>query len=87
MNGPKHLCLDARGNVLIADTENHRIRIYNPANGTIRGLAGTGRKGSSGVGGPALDAELSQPHGVTIGPGEIVYIADSSNNRIVKLLP
>jgi hypothetical protein len=30
---------------------------------------------------------LSQPHGVTVGPGGILYIADSSNNRILKLLP
>ena len=45
LNGPKHLCVNARGNVLIADTENHRIRIYRPEDGTIRNLAGTGKKG------------------------------------------
>ena len=87
MNGPKHLCTDARGNVLIADTENHRIRIYRPADGTIRTIAGTGKKGTNGLGGPATEAELSQPHGVTIGPGGIIYIADSSNNRILKIVP
>ena len=31
LNGPKHLCVDNRGNVLIADTENHRVRLYRPA--------------------------------------------------------
>ena len=87
LNGPKHLCVDASGNVLIADTENHRIRIYRPEDGTIRAVAGTGRKGTKGLGGPPADAELSQPHGVTIGPGGIVYIADSSNNRILKIVP
>jgi DNA-binding beta-propeller fold protein YncE len=87
LNGPKHLCVDARGNVLIADTENHRIRVYHPEDGTIQKLAGTGRKGTNGLGGPPADAELSQPHGVTIGPGGIVYIADSSNNRILKIVP
>ena len=35
LNGPKHLTVNARGNVLIADTENHRIRVYHPADGTI----------------------------------------------------
>ena len=59
LNGPKHLCVDARGNVLIADTENHRIRIYRPDDGTIRNVAGTGRKGTKGLGGPPADAELS----------------------------
>jgi NHL repeat len=87
LNGPKHLCVDDRGNVLIADTENHRIRVYDPAKSTIRTLAGTGRKGNAGLGGPPDKAELSQPHGVAIGPGGIVYIADSSNNRMLKIVP
>jgi sugar lactone lactonase YvrE len=87
LNGPKHLCVDARGNVLIADTENHRVRIYRPDDGTIRGVAGNGRKGTKGLGGPPGDAELNQPHGVTIGPGGILYISDSSNNRILKVVP
>jgi sugar lactone lactonase YvrE len=85
LNGPKHLCVSPQGNVLIADTENHRIRIFRPGDRTISGVAGTGRKGTAGLGGPASDAELSQPHGVTIGPGGVLYIADSSNNRILKV--
>jgi sugar lactone lactonase YvrE len=87
LNGPKHLCVDARGQVVIADTENHRIRVYRPEDGTIRTIAGTGRKGTKGLGGPPVDAELNQPHGVTIGPGGILYISDSSNNRILKIVP
>jgi sugar lactone lactonase YvrE len=87
LNGPKHLCVDAEGNVLIADTENHRIRMYRPDDGTIRAVAGIGRKGAKGLGGPPAEAELAQPHGVTIGPRGILYIADSSNNRILKIVP
>jgi sugar lactone lactonase YvrE len=87
LNQPKHLCVDGAGNVLIADSENHRIRIYRPADGTIHGLAGNGRKGTAGIGGPPGAAELNQPHGVTVGPGGIIYIADSSNNRILKIVP
>ncbi len=86
LNGPKHLCVDAEGNVLIADTENHRIRLYRPQDGTIRGVAGTGRKGSAGLGGPPQSAELNQPHGVTVGPDGSLYISDSSNNRILKIV-
>jgi sugar lactone lactonase YvrE len=87
LNGPKHLCVDPDGNVLIADTENHRVRIYRPGDGTIDNIAGTGRKGTKGLGGPPQDAELNQPHGVTVGPGRILYISDSSNNRILKIVP
>jgi sugar lactone lactonase YvrE len=87
LNGPKHLCVDARGDVLIADTENHRIRVYRPGDGTVRNVAGSGRKGTDGLGGPPVDAGLNQPHGVTIGPGGTLYISDSSNNRILKVVP
>jgi DNA-binding beta-propeller fold protein YncE len=87
LNGPKHICVDAQGNVLIADTENHRIKIYRPADGTIHNLAGTGKKGTGGLGGPPGEVELNQPHGVAIDPGGTIYIADSSNNRILKIVP
>lgn len=85
MNGPKHLCVDREGNVLIADTENHVIRKFIPGTGKIVRVAGTGKKGKGGVGGPALEAELSQPHGVYVHTDGAIYIADSSNDRIVKV--
>jgi hypothetical protein len=87
LNGPKHLCLDPQGNIVIADTENHRIRLYRPADGTIVNLAGNGRRGTAGLGGPPGEAELFQPHGVTIGPGGVLYISDSGNHRILKVVP
>src|SRR5262249_40310429 len=58
LNGPKHLCLDRDGGVLIAATENHRIRKYLPGRGTLVGVAGTGRRGAAGVGGPPGRVEL-----------------------------
>jgi DNA-binding beta-propeller fold protein YncE len=87
MNGPKHLCIDRDGSVLIADTENHRIVRYSPKEGTLTVVAGTGKKGTSLGGGDPLKAELAQPHGVTVNhkTGEI-YIADSSNGRILKIV-
>jgi sugar lactone lactonase YvrE len=87
LNGPKHVCVDPEGNVLIADTENHRIRMYRAVDATIVNVAGSGRKGTAGVGGPPHEAELNQPHGVTIGPGGVLYICDSSNHRILKIVP
>jgi DNA-binding beta-propeller fold protein YncE len=86
LNGPKHLCVDRDGNVIIADTENHLIRKYLPGDGKIVRVAGTGKKGNAGVGGPPLQAELSQPHGVYVHPSGELYIADSSNNRVLKII-
>jgi DNA-binding beta-propeller fold protein YncE len=86
LNGPKHLCLDNDGNVIIADTENHLIRKVVLAEGKIVRVAGTGKKGSAGIGGPPREAELNQPHGVYVHPKTgILYIADSSNNRILRI--
>ena len=86
MNGPKHLCFDLDGNVLIADTENHVVRQYNPRTGIITRLAGTGKKGTKGIGGPPLEAELSQPHGVYVHRDGTLYISDSSNHRVLKIV-
>ncbi len=86
LNGPKHLCIDRDGNVVIADTENHLIRKVMVAEGKIVRVAGTGKKGSAGVGGSPLEVELNQPHGVYVHPitGEL-YIADSTNNRVLRI--
>jgi DNA-binding beta-propeller fold protein YncE len=87
MNGPKHLCIDRDGTVLIADTENHRIVRYLPATGELVLVAGIGRRGTAGVGGDPKAAELNQPHGVSVHPktGEI-YIADASSGRVLKIV-
>lgn len=86
MNGPKHLCIDRDGSVLIADTENHRIIRYVPGDEKLVPVAGTGKKGTAGVGGDPLAAEFNQPHGVNVHPktGEI-YISDATNGRVLKI--
>jgi DNA-binding beta-propeller fold protein YncE len=84
-NGPKHLCVDRDGNVLIADTENHLIRKYSPKDGKIELVAGTGKKGSAGLDGPPEKAELTQPHGVTVNAAGAVFVSDSGNNRVLKI--
>jgi DNA-binding beta-propeller fold protein YncE len=83
LRGPKHLAIDAEGNVLIADGDNHVIRKYLPARGTIVRVAGTGKQGSAGVGGPAGQCQLSLPHGVYAHPSGDIYIADSGNGRVL----
>ena len=86
MNGPKHLCVDLQDNVIIADTENHMIRKYSPSTGKIVRVAGSGKKGTGGIGGPPEEAELNQPHGVTVDRHGVLFISDSSNNRVLKIV-
>ena len=85
MSGPKHLCLDRDGNVIIADAETHTIRRYDPKTGKITRIAGTGKKGAAGIGGDPLACELARPHGVTIAPDGRLIITDSYNNRVLRI--
>jgi DNA-binding beta-propeller fold protein YncE len=85
LRGPKHLCIDLNGDVLIADTDNHRIRRFIPSTGMIMAFAGTGEEGSAGLNGPPEKVQLNQPHGVFVVPSGDVYIADSNNHRVLKV--
>jgi sugar lactone lactonase YvrE len=84
---PKHLCVDASDNVIIADTDNHVICKYLPEASRIVPVAGSGKSGSGGAGGPADAVELNQPHGVCVNRSGTLYIADSLNNRVLKIGP
>lgn len=85
--GPKHICVDAKDNVIIADTDNHAIRKYLPKENRVVRVAGCGRKGADGIGGPALGVELNQPHGVCFDNSGRLCIVDSWNNRVLRVEP
>jgi sugar lactone lactonase YvrE len=84
LNVPYGLATDRRGNVYIADHENHAIRVVN-RRGTIRTLAGTGREGSSGDRGPATKARLSGPYAVAVNDSGTIYIADKGNGKVRRV--
>lgn len=87
MDGPKHLCVDKDDTVIIADAESHLVRRYIPATGKIERLAGTGKHAKGTPSGDPKACALARPHGVTIHPitGEL-YITDSYNNRVLKIV-
>jgi DNA-binding beta-propeller fold protein YncE len=87
LNGPKHLCIDLDDNVIIADAENNLVRKYVPTTGKILRVAGTGKKGAAGLGGAPELCELSRPHGVTVRADGTLFITDSYNDRILKIVP
>jgi sugar lactone lactonase YvrE len=68
------IAVDSLGNLYIADTENNRIRKVDTS-GRITTVAGNGKEGYSGDGGPATSAELDKPTGVAVeGVGNLVIV-------------
>jgi streptogramin lyase len=84
LNLPFGMTVDSKGNILIADTYNNRIRKVN-SRGIITTVAGDGTCGFSGDGGPATAAQLCHAWGVAVNAAGAVYFADTHNIRIRKV--
>ena len=84
-NAPKELTIDREGNLLIVDTENHVIRRVDLHTRTVATVAGSGRQGGDGDGGPATAAALDRPHGAAVAADGSIYIGDTNNHRIRKV--
>jgi sugar lactone lactonase YvrE len=83
LNYPQAIAVDVFGNLFIADSQNHRVRKVTP-DGVIHTIAGNGQSGSSGDGGPAIQAALSA-YGVAVDLSGDVFITDV--NRIREVTP
>jgi len=78
---PAGLTFDKRGNLYIADRNNHRVRKVD-TRGIITTVAGNGVAGFSGDGGKATQAMLKHPSGVAVDDKGNVFISDRSNDRV-----
>jgi uncharacterized protein (TIGR03437 family) len=84
LNYPTHLAFNSSGNLYIADTVNHRIRMI-ASSGNISTVAGTGDAGYYGDGAEATKAYLGYPTGIAVDSSGIIYIADTYNHVIRKV--
>jgi sugar lactone lactonase YvrE len=97
LNGPYSVAVDPYDNLVIADTENNKVRaVCSSAGSTVFGtsctsagmiftVTGDGSGRFTGDGGPATQAEVSSPSGLALDPAGDLYIADTQNNRIRKV--
>ncbi|HEY1065407.1 MAG TPA: hypothetical protein VGE52_04835 [Pirellulales bacterium] len=87
-NGPKGVDVGPDGAVYIVDTENQTIRRFDPKTGVVSTVAGGGpqSRGYGGDGGPALKARMDRPHGIAIDDEGNLYIGDTNNHRVRKVL-
>jgi len=82
LNGPRAIDFDRQGNLWLALREGNAVYKLDLKTGTLHHVAGTGRKGFTGNGGPAKEATLSGPKGLSIGPDGNVYLADTESHSI-----
>jgi trimeric autotransporter adhesin len=86
LNRPEGVFVDATGNIFIADTDNSVIREVTASNGNIATVAGNGKAGYSGDGGPATSAQLYDPYSVLVDGTGNIFIADTDNAAIREVV-
>jgi sugar lactone lactonase YvrE len=86
LKAPAAVTFDINGNLLIADSGNHVLRMVT-LDGRIVRVAGTGFRSSGGNDGPALEAGLDTPYGIAVDRAGNIYLADTGNNQIRIVTP
>jgi hypothetical protein len=87
LDNPSSIALAANGTLLISNQGTNQVLAYVPSDHRLRVVAGTGKAGFGGDGGPPVNAQLTDPSGLAVGPDGIVYVADSGNGRIRAIEP
>jgi streptogramin lyase len=82
LKGPRSLDFDPSGNLWLATREGNQVFKFDLKAGLIHHIAGTGKSGFTGHGGPAKEATLSGPKGITIDAQGNVWLADCESHSI-----
>jgi len=85
LNQPFHCELDGKGNLWIAEANNHCIRKVDLKTGLIGTVAGSGKKGYSGDGGKATEATMNEPYAVVADDAGHLFIVDRLNAVIRRV--
>jgi sugar lactone lactonase YvrE len=85
LNEPYEVRFDAGGNMYIVEMKNHVVRRVDGKTRMISTVAGNGRQGFGGDGGPAVEALFNQPHSIALDGKGALYVADIGNHRIRRI--
>ncbi|PKR45705.1 RICIN domain-containing protein [Streptomyces sp. EAG2] len=84
LNSPYGITVDSTGILYIADSGRNRVRRVG-TDGVVSTVAGSGTAGFAGDEGPAVEARLNCPFGLTVDSVDSLYIADHLNHRVRKV--
>jgi streptogramin lyase len=82
LNEPYEIRFSSAGNMFIVERMNHCIRRVDARTGVITTVAGNGKAGFAGDGGPAAKAQFNQPHAIAFSPGGELFVCDILNHRV-----
>ena len=85
LNMPYEMAWDRRGNLYIVELGNHDVRRVDAITLKIKTIAGTGKAGFGGDGGPSTKAQFNQPHCLAFDKAGDLFICDVMNHRIRKI--
>ena len=85
LSDPYEVRFDDQGNMYFVEMLNAVVRRVDADTGRISTIAGTGERGFSGDGGPAVKATFNRPHSIALDGKGSLYIADIGNHRIRRV--
>lgn len=85
LNEPYEIRFDRAGNTYFVEMQNNVVRRVDAKSQIISTVAGQGKAGFSGDGGPASEASLRQPHSIQLDAMGNIFICDIGNHRIRKV--
>ena len=85
LDDPYEVRFDKAGNLNFCERLNHVVRRIDARTQVITTIAGTGKPGFSGDGGPATRAMFREPHSIQFGPDGSLYVCDIGNHRIRRI--
>lgn len=86
-SAPHEIRFDAEGHLFVVERDAHVLRRVDARTSLVSTVAGTGRPGFSGDGGPAIHAELRQPHSIAFDERGVLLVCDIGNGRVRAIEP
>ncbi|HEU4521923.1 MAG TPA: alpha/beta hydrolase fold domain-containing protein [Thermoanaerobaculia bacterium] len=85
LNQPTGVLVDRDGTLIVSDTFNYQILRIDPADGRKTVVAGTGKPGFGGDGGPATEAQITAPFGLALDARGNLFFTDTEVHRIRRI--